>query len=131
MPDIRAHEKVHEAVWFPWDIDVQAPHAVVEVTRETATRQNRFSPCSAPSLTHSDVAPNAWQQVLGEQLGRRGDAVAPLRPMLNRTVADVRTRLVFRADTFIKVLLLSDRLISCGWRWWLWWPDVMSPAKPV
>lgn len=42
-------------------------------------------------------------QVLGEQLGRRGDAVAPLRPMLGRTLADVRHRLVFRAHAFIKV----------------------------
>ncbi len=41
--------------------------------------------------------------MLGEQLGRRGDAVAPLRPMLSRPLADVRHRLVFRAHTFIKV----------------------------
>ncbi len=47
-------------------------------------------------------------QVLGEQLGRRGDAVAPLRPMLGRTLADVRHRLVFRAHNFIKVYLLPQ-----------------------
>ena len=53
-------------------------------------------------------------QVLGEQLGRRGDAVAPLRPMLHRTLADVRHRLVFRAHTFIKVpvgCVLSSSLL--------------------
>jgi hypothetical protein len=41
--------------------------------------------------------------VLEEQLGRRGDAVAPLRPVLSRTLADVQERLIFRAQTFVKV----------------------------
>ncbi|KAK9909756.1 hypothetical protein WJX75_006999 [Coccomyxa subellipsoidea] len=41
-------------------------------------------------------------EVLEEQLGRRGDAVAPLRPVLLRTVADVQERLTFRAQAFIK-----------------------------
>ena len=41
-------------------------------------------------------------QVLEEQLGRRGDAVAPLRPVLLRTLADVQERLTFRAQAFIK-----------------------------
>ena len=45
----------------------------------------------------------APRQVLGEQLGRRGDGVAALRPVLSRTLADVRHRLVFRAHAFIKV----------------------------
>ena len=42
-------------------------------------------------------------QVLEEQLGRRGDAVAPLRPVLRRILADVQERLTFRAQAFIKV----------------------------
>jgi len=43
---------------------------------------------------------------LEEQLGRRGDAVAPLRPVLLRTLADVQQRLTFRAQAFIKVIHL-------------------------
>ena len=42
-------------------------------------------------------------QVLDEQLGRRGDAVAPLRPVLRRILGDVQERLTFRAQAFIKV----------------------------
>ena len=49
-------------------------------------------------------------QVLEEQLGRRGDAVAPLRPVLLRTVADVQERLTFRAQAFIKVV----HILCCG-----------------
>ncbi|KAK9845860.1 hypothetical protein WJX81_004499 [Elliptochloris bilobata] len=41
-------------------------------------------------------------EVLEEQLGRRGDAVAPLRPVLLRTLADVQQRLTFRVQAFIK-----------------------------
>ena len=41
--------------------------------------------------------------MLGEQLARRGDAVAALRPALSRMLADVQHRLTFRAQTFIKV----------------------------
>lgn len=41
-------------------------------------------------------------QVLEEQLGRRGDAVAPLRPVLRRILADIQERLTFRAQAFIK-----------------------------
>ncbi|BDA42423.1 Conserved oligomeric Golgi complex subunit 3 [Coccomyxa sp. Obi] len=41
-------------------------------------------------------------EVLEEQLGRRGDAVAPLRPVLLRILADVQERLTFRAQAFIK-----------------------------
>ncbi|EIE20882.1 Sec34-domain-containing protein [Coccomyxa subellipsoidea C-169] len=41
-------------------------------------------------------------EVLEEQLGRRGDAVAPLRPVLLRTLADIQERLTFRAQAFIK-----------------------------
>lgn len=36
--------------------------------------------------------------MLEEQLGRRGDAVAPLEPMLQRTLADIQERLTFRAQ---------------------------------
>ncbi len=42
-------------------------------------------------------------QVLEEQLGRRGEAVAPLRPTLVRALADVQERVTFRAHTLIKV----------------------------
>ena len=42
-------------------------------------------------------------QVLEEQLGRRGEAVAPLRPTLVRALADVQERVTFRAHTFIMV----------------------------
>ena len=41
--------------------------------------------------------------MLEEQLGRRGDAVAPLRPVLRRILADIQERLTFRAQAFIKV----------------------------
>ena len=47
------------------------------------------------------------QQVLEEQLGRRGDAVAPLRPVLRRILADVQERLTFIAQAFIKVCKAS------------------------
>ena len=42
-------------------------------------------------------------EVLDEQLGRRGEAVAPLRPTLVRALADVQERVTFRAHTFIRV----------------------------
>jgi hypothetical protein len=42
-------------------------------------------------------------QVVEEQMGRRGEAVHPLRPVLHRTLADVQERLTFRAQAFIKV----------------------------
>ncbi len=53
---------------------------------------------------HDPAGPTAWgrPQVLEEQLGRRGDAVAPLRPVLLRTLADVQQRLTFRVQAFIK-----------------------------
>ena len=44
-------------------------------------------------------------QVVEEQVGRRGEAVHPLRPVLHRTLADVQERLTFRAQAFIKVNL--------------------------
>lgn len=46
-------------------------------------------------------------QVLEEQLAWRGGAVAPLRPALLRTLADVQHRLTFRAQAFIKVRMRS------------------------
>lgn len=42
-------------------------------------------------------------QVLEEGMGRRGEAVQPLMPVLHRTLADVQERLTFRAQAFIKV----------------------------
>ena len=45
--------------------------------------------------------------MLEEQLGRRGDAVAPLRPVLRRILADIQERLTFRAQAFIKVRSLK------------------------
>ena len=36
------------------------------------------------------------QEVLEEQLGRRGDATVPLEPMLLRTLADIQERLTYR-----------------------------------
>ena len=51
-------------------------------------------------------ARDMWVQVLEEQLGRRGEAVAPLRPTLGRALADVQERVTFRAQTFIKVRIV-------------------------
>jgi hypothetical protein len=42
-------------------------------------------------------------EVLDDQLGRgRGDAAAGLRPTAQRVLADVRERLIFRAQTHIR-----------------------------
>lgn len=41
-------------------------------------------------------------QVLGEQLARRGPAGEALRPLAERTLADVRSRVIFRCQAFIK-----------------------------
>jgi len=41
-------------------------------------------------------------EVLEEQLGRHGDAGASMRPFVETVLADVRERLIFRAQTFIK-----------------------------
>ena len=41
-------------------------------------------------------------------MGRRGEVVAPLRPALLRTLADVQERLTFRAHAFIKVCHLTS-----------------------
>jgi len=42
------------------------------------------------------------REILEEQLDRRGEAVALLRGVLQRTIADVQHRLTFRAQAFIK-----------------------------
>lgn len=55
---------------------------------------------------------SCWQ-VLEEQLGRRGDAVAPLRPVLLRTLADIQERLTFRAQAFIKVAIHCAHWLQC------------------
>ena len=44
------------------------------------------------------ACPPLRPQVLEEQLGRRGEAVAPLEPMLYRTLADIQERLTYRAQ---------------------------------
>lgn len=41
-------------------------------------------------------------EVLGEQLSRRGESLAGLRPTLDRILADVHERLTFRARTYIR-----------------------------
>lgn len=41
-------------------------------------------------------------EVLGEQIARRGESLAGLRPTLDRTLADVHERLTFRARTHIR-----------------------------
>ncbi len=41
--------------------------------------------------------------MLEEQLSRRGESAAPLRPVLQRTLADIQGRLIFKAQAFIKV----------------------------
>ena len=47
-------------------------------------------------------------------MGRRGEVVAPLRPALLRTLADVQERLTFRAHAFIKVCHLTSALKKRG-----------------
>ena len=59
------------------------------------------------SYNHGGCRASCPVQVLEEQLGRRGDAVAPLRPVLLRTLADVQQRLTFRVQAFIKARLLT------------------------
>lgn len=51
--------------------------------------------------------------MLEEQLGRRGDAVAPLRPVLLRTLADVQQRLTFRVQAFIKARGPTEKGLAC------------------
>lgn len=41
-------------------------------------------------------------EVLGEQVSRRGESLAGLRPTLDRVLADVHERLTFRARTYIR-----------------------------
>ena len=41
-------------------------------------------------------------EVLGEQLSRRSESLAGLRPTLDRILADVHERLTFRARTHIR-----------------------------
>lgn len=41
-------------------------------------------------------------EVLGEQLSRRGESLAGLRPTIDRILADVHERLTFRARTHIR-----------------------------
>lgn len=57
------------------------------------------------SLRATYLMPDCGVQVAEEQVGRRGVAVHPLRPVLHRTLADVQERLTFRAQAFIKVIV--------------------------
>lgn len=41
-------------------------------------------------------------EVMDDQMGRRGDAVAAVRPFIQRTLADVQERLIFRAQAYIR-----------------------------
>lgn len=41
-------------------------------------------------------------EVLGDQLNRRGQSLAGLRPILERILADIHERLAFRARTHIR-----------------------------
>lgn len=50
----------------------------------------------------AELADILQHEVIGEQLKRRGDTTAALRPMLARMLADIRHRLAFRAHAFIK-----------------------------
>jgi hypothetical protein len=57
-------------------------------------------------------------EVLGEQLNRRSESLAGLRPTLQRILADVHERLTFRARTHISdevlfILHLFILIIQC------------------
>mmetsp|Transcript_38034 Transcript_38034/g.90364 ORF Transcript_38034/g.90364 Transcript_38034/m.90364 type:complete len:779 (+) Transcript_38034:255-2591(+) len=41
-------------------------------------------------------------EILQEQLGRRGNAVAPVRPIIQRALQDAQERLTFRAQAYLK-----------------------------
>ena len=58
--------------------------------------------CTSASQPQVGVKALAMQ-VVEEGMGRRGEAMQPLRPVLHRTLADVQERLTFRAQAFIKV----------------------------
>ena len=51
-------------------------------------------------------------EVLGEQVNRRGESLAGLRPTLQRILADVHERLTFRARTHIRdeVIFILEKL---------------------
>ena len=51
-------------------------------------------------------------EVLGEQLSRRGESVAGLRPILQRILADVHERLAFCARTHIREEVLFQICLS-------------------
>lgn len=56
-------------------------------------------------------------EVLGEQLSRRSESLAGLRPTLERILADVHERLTFRARTHIRdevcYLLIRAKSVFC------------------
>lgn len=53
-------------------------------------------------------------EVLGEQVNRRGESLAGLRPTLQRILADVHERLTFRARTHIRdeVIFILEKLFT-------------------
>lgn len=66
---------------------------------DTTPITDLYLPCiNLPLLTKKKIVP----QVLEEQLGRHGDAGALMRPFVETLLADVRERLIFRAQTFIR-----------------------------
>ena len=50
-------------------------------------------------------------EVLGEQLSRRGESLAGLRPTLQRILADIHERLTFCARTHIREEVFLSKLI--------------------
>ena len=97
----------------PWSSSL--PHSVTfdanphsQVLEEQLGRRGKQLRLWSSSLPHSVtfLDTNPHSQVLEEQLGRRGDAVAPLEPMLQRTLADIQERLTFRAQVGVPILLL-------------------------
>lgn len=51
-------------------------------------------------------------EVLGEQLSRRGESLAGLRPTLERILADIHERLTFCARTYIREEVCLPKLTS-------------------
>lgn len=55
-----------------------------------------------PKLIHEANVDILKVEVLTEQVSRRGESLAGLRPTLERILADVHERLTFRARTYIR-----------------------------
>ncbi|XP_020531892.1 conserved oligomeric Golgi complex subunit 3 isoform X1 [Amborella trichopoda] len=61
-------------------------------------------------------------EVLGEQLGRRGESVAGLRPTVDRILADVHERLTFRAQTYVRDELIGGANMGVVLQIYKSWP---------